>query len=55
MDPFPSVQAIEMTDALAEDLKMRCNEFNSHATNIHIFGNSFAVEGSDLQKNCNLN
>jgi hypothetical protein len=45
--PFPSVHAIEMTDSLAENFKMRFNDFHNHATNIHIFEDPFSVEVSD--------
>jgi hypothetical protein len=45
--PFPNVHAVEMTDSLAENFKMRFNDIPSHATNIGIFENLFSFEVSD--------
>jgi hypothetical protein len=42
--PLPSVLAVEMIDSLAENFKMRFSDFFSHATNIHMFENTFCVE-----------
>lgn len=44
---FPRVHAAEITDSLAENLKMSFNGFRSHATYIRIFKSSFSVEVSD--------
>jgi hypothetical protein len=45
--PFPHVCAVEMTDSLAENFKMRFSDFHSHSTNICIFENPFSVDVSD--------
>jgi hypothetical protein len=36
-----------MADSLAENFKMRFNDFCNHAANIWIFGNPFSIEVSD--------
>jgi hypothetical protein len=43
---FSSVRVAEMINSLAENFKMRSNNFSSHATNICIF-EKFSVEVSD--------
>jgi hypothetical protein len=45
--PFPSVHAIEIINSLAENFKMRFNDFHSHPTNICIFENPFSIEVCD--------
>jgi hypothetical protein len=46
---FPRVHAVEMTDSLAENLKLSLNGFRSHAIYIyiHISKSPFSVEISD--------
>jgi hypothetical protein len=43
--PFPSAQAVEMIDSLAEKLKRRFSNFCSHT--INIFDNPYSIEKSD--------
>jgi Ran GTPase-activating protein (RanGAP) involved in mRNA processing and transport len=52
--PFSSVHAVEMTDYLAENFKMRFNDFCSHAINIRIFENAFSIEVSDAPEKLQL-
>jgi hypothetical protein len=42
--PFPSV---EMIDYLAENFRIRFNDFRSRDTNLRVFGNPFSLEVSD--------
>jgi len=49
--PFPSVRAVEMIDSLAENFKMRFNDFRSHATNISVFQVTDAPEKSHIEFN----
>jgi hypothetical protein len=48
------VHAVEVIDSLAENFKIRFNDFRSHATNIHIFENPFSVEVSDAPEKLQL-
>jgi hypothetical protein len=52
--PFLSACAVEFTDYLAENFKMRFNEFCSHAINLRIFENSFSIEVDDASGNLQL-
>jgi hypothetical protein len=51
--PF-SAHAVEMIDYLAENFKMRFNDFHSHVTNICMFENPFSIEVSDAPENLQL-
>jgi hypothetical protein len=44
---FQSVGAVEMIDSLTEYIKIRFNDFHSHATNIQIPETPFSLEVSD--------
>jgi hypothetical protein len=43
-----------MTDPMAENFKMRFNDFHSHATDILIFENPFSIEVSDAPEKLQL-
>jgi len=45
--PFPSDQAIEMIDSLAENFKIRFSDFHGHVTHTHISENAASIEDSD--------
>jgi hypothetical protein len=47
MFPFQVSCVVEMTDSLAKNIKMGLNDFHSHATNTHMFENTFSIEVSD--------
>jgi len=46
--PLPSVRAKEVFDSLAENFKVRFNDFRSHAINVRNFETPFPVEVSDV-------
>jgi hypothetical protein len=52
--PFPRVRAVEMTDSLAENFKMKFRDFCSHATSKRIFENPSSIEASDAPEKLRL-
>lgn len=43
---FPNVHAVEVTDSLAQNVKMKFNDFCSYTSQTYIFENPFSVEVS---------
>jgi hypothetical protein len=51
---LPSVHAVEVIHSMAENFKLRVNDFHSHATNLCVFENPFFIEVSDTPEKLQL-